>query len=57
MKLDYCYYCDGFVTTHKHYNMLGFLTFGLIGFKRVCNHCGYKTYKRKFKHNLETDKS
>lgn len=48
MKLDYCYYCEAFVSTHKHYNILGFFTFGIIGFKRVCNHCGYKTYKRKY---------
>jgi len=54
MKLDYCYYCDGFVSTHKKYIMWGFLTFKI---KRVCNTCGNKTYKRKRTPKSKEDKN
>ena len=58
MKLDCCYYCDGFVSTHKHNNiMVKFLTLGSSGSQRVCNNCGNKTYKRKYKPRSEEDKN
>ncbi len=51
MKLDYCYYCEAFAMTHREINwclvfMTGFI--GLLFSPKVCNHCGFKTHKRKY---------
>ena len=56
MKLDYCYYCEGFVSIHKYHNVCLILLlgpFGLFFSKRICNHCGNRTYKRLYERNKE----
>jgi hypothetical protein len=55
MKLDYCYQCDTFVSTQKRYNVLGIMSFGLFGFAKVCNHCGSKTYKRRYNREKKSE--
>lgn len=52
MKLDRCPYCEAFVSTRKK---IDWCLFFFIGFfaalfpKRICIHCGSKTYKIRYK--------